>query len=1069
MTISELSVRRPVMMSMVYAVIIIIALVFLPQLDIALYPSVDMPVLSVMVSCNDAGPDEIEQQVAKVLESSFGSLENLQSMTTRSSEGSAMIMLEFSYGTDLDSAYDDVVAIANRLSRQLPDWADTPSVMRMDMSGNSTVVRFIVSGDATQEKLLQTAEETVLPLLERVSGVSEASVRGGGDQQFTVSVSANRLEAYGLQLSQVSSAIASRNIQGNGGTITQDGMNYQVGIDTRYTDIDQIMETVVSTVGGIPVLVQDIADVVLESSSATNESYLDGKPIVSVSVSNDSDSNASTVAAAVIAMMDEINSQLPEGTVLTLQQDSSQMISSTMDEVYTSAIEGVILAALVIFLFLRGFKATLIIALSMPICILITLMFMAMFGITVNMMSMSGLILGIGMIVDASIIILENTYAYRATGYKSSVAAILGSKNMFNAIVASTLTTLCVFVPLLLYRYDLGMIGMMFQDLVITVCISLISSLFVAVTLVPALAGSILRINTRTQKPLKHKLLRSIDGACAWTEERMRDIYEIVLRYFLNHRFLLIVLLVVLLMFSLTKFSGVGMSLTPQMNSDDSVTLSLTLEPGTNSTITKKYLFDMQQQIIDTLPANSYGSILVSVSGSGMMSSASNEGTIEISLPDITEQTVSAAQVKELLRPLLTLDPQATWVFSAGRGPGSGSAIDIEIKSEDSTTAKETADMIASVLLAQVPQLTNIETDLANGAPKISVDIDQRVAQDLGINMATVSTILANAIGGITASEVTTLSADNTYDIIVQLEAGELTSIEDLGSLLIPTNSTTVRLDSVATLSMSTAPMTITRENKVRVNHVTASLRDGYTASEVQQVVNTVLAEQILIPDGVTISQGGEMSQFEDYSGTLVMIILISLLLVYAVMAAQFESMLDPLIIFATIPLLLIGVVWIHLTMAQAFSLFSIVGIVALIGVVVNNGIVLVDSINQLVREHVPVRKACVLAARRRLRPILMTTLTTVLGMIPLAFFPGDGAEMMQPIALTFIGGLLTGATLTLILSPVLYSLLNSHKERHYDDPDSLQNQLREYDISRLTTLEGAQAAQVMMDEGEEN
>lgn len=1049
MTLSELSVRRPVLMTMVYVLICVIALVFLPNLDIALYPSVEMPMLTVFVDCDEAGPEEIEQQVAKTLESSLSSLEDLESMTSQCSEGQAMLMLEFSYGTDLDEASDDISTIISRVTRQLPDWADTPQVMRFDMSSSSTILRLTLSGDRDTEELQQIADDTVTPLIERISGVSQVEAFGGGTVEYEVNVSENRLAAYGLTLSEISSAIEDRNIQSTGGTITQDGMNYQIATDERYTSLDQIRQTVVATIDDVPVRVQDIAEVSKNLEANGRESYYNGSQVVTLSVSNDSDSNATTVAEEVKSQLASINAQLPEGIQLTIQQDSTQMISSTMDEVYKSAIEGIVLAAAIIFLFLRGIKSTLIIALSMPICIMITLMVMAIAGVTVNSMSMSGLILGIGMIVDASIIILENTYTYRSLGEKSAIAAILGSKNMFNAIVASTLTTLCVFVPVLIYKYDLGMIGMMFQDLVITVCISLASSLFVAVTLVPALAGSILRINTRTQKPLRFPPLRWIDNLMSRFEEGMRNAYVRVLAYFLRHRLLLIVLLALLLALSLQQFSGIGMSLTPSMNTDDSVSMSLTLDPGTNKTVTKGYLFDMQQKIMDTLPGESWTSIMADVG-------TSNTGSLTISLPDITEQTTSAAEIKNLIRPLMQLDPSATWTFSAGRGPGSSSAIDVEIHSEDTDVTKQVSDQIVSILTTYVPQATNIQSDMTNGAPKISIDVDQRRAQDLGVDMSTLSTALQAAITGLDATEITTFSADTTYTVVVKLDDADLASVDSLGSLLVPAKNGKVRLDSFVTFTTGTAPKTITREDRVRVNHVTASLLDGYAASEVQPLVDEALEQYLILPDGVTLEQSGEMSQFNSYSGSLIMIIVLALFLVYAVMAAQFESLLDPLIIFATIPLLLIGVVGIHLIMGQDFSLFSIVGIVALIGVVVNNGIVLVDTINRLVSEKMPIKEACLNAARSRLRPILMTTLTTVLGMIPMAFFPGEGSEMMQPIALTFTGGLVTGAFLTLLLSPVLYSILNAHKEKHYDDPESLNNQLREYDVRRLTKLDSS-------------
>ncbi|MFA7129545.1 MAG: efflux RND transporter permease subunit, partial [Sphaerochaeta sp.] len=386
------------------------------------------------------------------------------------------------------------------------------------------------------------------------------------------------------------------------------------------------------------------------------------------------------------------------------------------------------------------------------------------------------------------------------------------------------------------------------------------------------------------------------------------------------------------------------------------------------------------------------------------------------------------------------------WTFGASRGPGSSSPINISVTGSDTNTTMETVNTIATIIGTYVVEATNVSTDLDNGSPKINVDIDTDRAKDLGVTMSNLYTTIAYALSGTTATTISTFSSEDTYNLVVQLDEQEMQTVNDLGNLLINTSNGNIRLDSIATFSTSTAPSTITRENKMRVNHVTASLGDGYSSSEVQEKVQQALDTYLLFPDGVEVSQSGDMQQFTTYGPILILIIVLALVLVFAVMAAQFESLLDPFIIFATIPLLMIGVIFIHLTMNQSFTLFSIVGIVALIGVVVNNGIVLVDSINQLVSKRVPVKEACLTAARTRLRPIMMTTLTTVLGMIPLAFFPGEGAEMMQPIALTFIGGLVTGSFLTLFLSPVLYSVLNKRREKHYDDPNTLASQLELFD-----------------------
>jgi len=1039
MSISELSVRRPVLMTMVYVLIAVIAAVFISSIDLALYPSVDLPVLSVIVSCNDAGPEEIEQQVAKTFETNLSSVENIKNITSRSQEGRCFIILEFEYGTDLDDAKSDVQSVITRVTRSLPSWAETPQVISFDSIMGSSVMSLTLSGPRTVEELQTIAEDTVQPLLERISGVANVDTFGGGEYEYAVNVSTNRLNAYGVTLAEVSAALAGHNVQSTAGSITQGNLDYSITIDGRFDTLDEISDSVVAVRNGVAIHLSDVADVQREKKSGERESYLNGNQIVTIDISNTSDSNSTTVAKAIKAALPSISEAIDSDLTLSIERDSTEMISSSMSEVMNSAVEGVILAAAIIFLFLRNVKATIIIALSMPICILITLMIMSISGISVNSLSMAGLILGIGMIVDASIIILENTYYYRSKGAKSAVAAIKGSQNMLTAIVASTLTTLCVFVPLIIYKYQLGMIGIMFQDLVITVCISLACSLFVAVTLVPALSGSILKLNTRTQKPLKFKPLAAIDKAMDSFERGMRNGYAKVLGYFLDHRLLLIVLLVLLLLFSLTMFSGIGMSLTPQMTSNDEVSLSLTLDPGTNNSVTRASVFAMNEKVKETLPADSYESITLEVG-------SSNTGSVRIGLPDITEQKYSAKEVQNMLRPLLNGNPAETWSIGSGRG-FSTSAIDVEIHSNDADASKEAASRIEKILNEHVGVIQDISSDISDGAPKVAIDIDYDKAGDYGVSVSTISSTLTAALTGLTATEITTFSTDTTYDLVVKVNEEDLSSIDDLSSLMIPTSYGNLPLDTFVTFTEGTSPRTITRENKERVNHITAKAKDGISASVAQSAVNEALDQYLILPDGVKIEQGGEMTDFAEYLPILIKVIILALFLVYAVMAAQFESLLNPFIIFATIPLLMIGVIWIHIWTGTSFTLFSIVGIVALIGVVVNNGIVLVDAINRLIdEERVSVKEACLKSAKGRLRPILMTTLTTILGMIPMAFFPGEGSEMLQPIALTFVGGITTGAFLTLLLTPVLYSIFNQRKEKHYDDPDSLKNQLREYD-----------------------
>ena len=383
MKISELSVRRPVLMTMVYVLIAIIAVVYLMNIEIALYPETDMPMISIMTSCAGADSELVEQQVTRQLEDALSSVENLESMTSMSTSDSSIVLLEFDYGSDLDEAEEDIDAAITMVSRMLPDWADSPQVLRMDSIGSSTVMTLSLSGPYDTSTLQQIAEDDIAPLLERVQGVAEADAFGGGERKYEVQVHADRLQAYGLSFSDIMSALSSSNIQASGGQVLEGGVNYQISVDERFTTLDEIAGTLVKRVGDTVIRISDLADVVMTEEDSPRRSYVDGQPIVMISITAESDANETTVAQAVRSALPSIIQTLPDDLTLTIQRDSTEMIVDTMGEVYNSAWQGVLLAALVIFLFLRGFRTTLIISLSMPICILITLMCMSMAGITV--------------------------------------------------------------------------------------------------------------------------------------------------------------------------------------------------------------------------------------------------------------------------------------------------------------------------------------------------------------------------------------------------------------------------------------------------------------------------------------------------------------------------------------------------------------------------------------------------------------------------------------------------------------------------------------------------------------
>ena len=1035
MTIAELSVRRPVTIVMVYILICVIACVFIPRLGIALYPKTEMPVLSVFANYPGVGPEEVDQNVTQLIVERVKGIAGLKNITSTSSTGSARVRMEFGYDQDLEEAKGDIEQALNGITNALPDGCSTPTVRQFDMS-SSPIMRLSVRGNLDLHELNNLAESIISPMLQRVKGVAQVDVNGGASRHVVIDVIHNRLEAYGLSLSAISQAFSARNIQVSAGNITIDGMDYEIVTSENYSSLDEIKNTVVTTKNGVPIRIDDLANVYEEYDSSRRKVYINGEPGLYMSISNETDSNASTVSKGIHEMIPLVNEALPKGITLEVVSDNTTMIDATMKEVYSSAITGALLAVIVIFIFLRNLKCSFIIGLSLPISILITLMCMSFMNLTVNMMTMAGLILGMGMVVDSSIVILENIYLHREKGEKPAIAAILGSKNMINAIVASTLTTLCVFIPMLIYKAELEMIGQMFQEMVITVVISLVASLFVAVTLVPALCGSILQINTRIQKPLKNKLLKSVDNFMEKSIQGLENGYAKALDFCLNNKFLILSLVVSMLILSVVKFSSMGLNLAPRSSSDDQVNVTVTMPIGTNKDIVLEKLFEFQDIILKECEG-AYKSIILN-------SGTSNSGSIQINLPELGKQPMTPNQIKEKLQPYLKQWSDTTVSFSSGRGPGGGTAIDVTILSDDDVAASKVSDEIIAILSEKVPELTDITSDIENGSPRYIMSINKEAAFDAGITVSNIANEIVTAISGRTATSF--YQDGDEIDVLVTIQDKDLSSTSDITSLSINTANGKMTLDNFITIESGKAPQRIQRENGDRINHVRAKVIPGATTTEIQQIVEKTLSENLVLPDSVKIQYQGEARDIENFGGAFIIVILLAVFLVFAVMAAQFESLVDPFIIFLSIPLLAIGVVFVYSVTNQQLSMYSIVGIVALVGIVVNNGIVLVDYTNQLVDKKTFVRKACLDAGRNRLRPILMSTLTTVAGMVPMAFFPGEGAESMQPVCITIVGGLCSGAFMTLFVTPIMYEIFNKRREKRFDDPMALINQLEEYD-----------------------
>ncbi len=775
------------------------------------------------------------------------------------------------------------------------------------------------------------------------------------------------------------------------------------------------------------ITLEDLAEVSYAFKAADSNVFINGEPGVYVSVSKESDSNSVEVAERVKETLVSLNAAMPESVSLYVISDTTTTIESTMDTVYESLGLGIILAMVILFFFLRSVKSTVIIGLSIPISMLITILFMFFFGYSLNLMTLTGLILGLGMIVDCSVVVLENIFRYRERGAKLKTAALLGTKEMIVSITASTLTTICVFVPIVLFQDRLGMLGQMVTPMAATIIISLLSSLLVSVTLVPVLASSYMKIYTRKQKPISLRPLRALDDLMERSFQSLDRGYKKILTVCIDNRWLTAILAILILVISLQAFGAMDVTLYPPM-AEDSVSIDVELPQGTVLETTEALLKDLETNVKQLVTG--YEDIIVTAGGGGFFGNGSpNAGTLQIILAD-DDQADDMFTIKNKLRLFFDAYPSAVFSFgSTGMGLGNANPMDLIITSDDLDMAADTAQAILALIKENLPGITEPKSSYQDGLPQIQIEIDRERAYAFGLTMQTIASEISYSVNGVTASQ---FKADgNDTDIIVLLQQEDRDSELDLEKIFVKTSTgQNVSVANLATITRSTGPVTIIREDERRAIHVTGGFADGYAASAAQADIEALIAENLMIPEAVQITYGGDFSDMNEQFDQVIMIFILAVILVFGVMASLFESLKNPFIILLSMPFMIIGIVGLYLITGETFSMLSAIGVVVLAGIVVNNGIVLIEQINLLRRRGQDVRTACIEAGGSRLKPILMTSLTTILGMIPMAFLGGSGAEQVQPIGQTIVGGMALSTLMTIFVTPTLYSIFNTDRKK---------------------------------------
>ena len=1009
MRLTEVSIHRPVATTMVFLMLIVVGIVSFRSLPIDLLPKVEFTQLTVRVGYPNVGPEEVEQIITDRIENAVAGLPNLERVTSQSEEGSSRVRLEFARGTSIDEAANDLRAALDGLRDDLPVEASAPRVFKLDLD-RVEVVSLAVTSTRDLEEVTRLLEDELARRFEQIPGVGAIDIRGGVYREIRVELDRDRLQATGLTALDVERALARENVTLPTGTVKSGFDDLYIRSLGEYRSLEEIALTVVATPGGRPVRVRDIGEVRDAYEDVRYLVEMNGVPSISLGIQKQSGGNTVEVARAVRHEAELIN-QERDDIQLTVVVDQSDFIRQSIGNVQRSAIWGSFLAIGVLYLFLRNRSSTLIITLAIPISVIATFALLFFGGQTLNQMTFGGLALGVGLIVDSAIVVLESIVRKREEeDLPPPEAARTGTRDVAGAITASTLTTCVIFVPVVFTRTTTGAL---FQALALVVVFALICSLFVALTLVPMLASRFLHLPPREEmeRSPHHRLQHRLES---WYTDR--------LRFAMRHRGRVFALTGLALALAIAAWPLIPVELAPQTEADE-IDIQLEMERGTNIAVARAYTDELEDRVRAVVPAGDVRLFSTEIRG--------DNAAVELKLESQNQRQLASSELADLVRRevdgrvpggLLEVEAQqGLWMLNRVFSSGGGSdALELELRGWE----LDRADRIAADMrrrMEAVPGVTDVRVSRREGRPEERLILDRERISELGLSVREVGqTLLAN-VAGIEAGRYR--EAGYEFPITVRLRRQDRQISQDLDGVTLRTpQGAVVALSSLVERQRGRGPVEIDRVDGQRVTYVTANLESGVALGDAVEGVRAALAG-LELPSGFTILYGGQYEEQIAARRDFTIAIIMALVLVYMLMAAQFERFFDPLIVMLAVPMALIGVVPTLLLTGTTLNIQSVMGLVMLIGIVVNNAIVLVDAINLLRRERqMGAADAIIEAGRLRLRPILITTATTVLGLVPLALGLGVGGEIQASLARVVIGGLLASTLVTLILIPVTYS-----------------------------------------------
>lgn len=1014
MKFAQTFIKHHVMTILLYILVVVFGFYSFQNLPLALMPSMEVPAAVVYATYPGAGPEDIEQQVTKKLEGAVAGLSGLDTLQSTSSENMAMLVIRFTNDTDMDQAMTDLRDKVAQVKSQLPDDASDPTVMSIDID-SMPVVQVALRGNDLAS-LQSIAEDEIQPALERLDGVASVDISGGYEQEIAVHTDASRLKGYNLTISSIGQQLGADNIAIPGGDLDNGSQTLAVRTDGEYSSIDDVKNALISLPAGGTVRLSQIADVSMQPKDQDAISKVDGEECIILSVNKQSGSNTAQIAELAKTEFDSLlksNDSLQWNIVM----DQSDYINMTVDNAIQNIWMGVLFAAIVLFLFLRDFGATMAVTIAMPCCILFTFLIMNVLGITLNMMSLGGITLGVGMIVDNSIVVLENIFTYRADGYDRLEACTKGTGEVIGAVIASTLTTVAVFLPIALSG---GMAGMMFKEFCITIVALLLSSLIISITLVPLLCYFLL--GGTKQQSIKPQG----SGATPITEKPLSRAYRSSLNFLITHRWAGVALTVVICIVSVLSVSQAGMELIPEMDEGE-VSVAVSMPNGSTMEDTAAIEDRIAAIAVDTIPE--LEQIYYSTGSSTSIMSSSSGASVTISLVDLDQRDRSSADIAKQLRHDLQdiAGCELTVSTSSTMSMSTDSDISVELTGDDYDQLAATADDLANRISA-LPDAINVESSAGEQTPRVAVKINRENASRFGLNAATIGGLVR---GELTGSTATTLRMNGEeYDVTVAGDEDVATSLDALRSMQIPTmTGGTVPLSMVADVYTELSPQSIVRKNQKETVTITGESESG-DSNAIKAAVDDIVAKYEL-PDGVEVGEGDTAaSQIEETTGTLMLALAVAILLVYFILATQFNSFSLPIAIMLILPIGLLGSMILLWPTGNHVSMVALLGVIILAGTVVNSSIVLIDYTLQRRQRGEDKNTAILNACPRRVRPVLMTAMTTILGLVPMVCSSGEGSEMMKPMGVVMMTGMVISTIATLFITPVYYSLTDSVASR---------------------------------------